>query len=193
MAGDARPLRDPKDDTDVRLLSAAAAGDPPAWEQLYQRYRDTVYGWCRTSGLPREDAEDVAQEVFWCVHNGLEHFDRGADGSFRGWLSRICGRRITDHQRTFARRRLRAVAVDLERLPDHVQRDAADAELAAALQRVRGQASQTTWAMFAAYVLQDRSAEDVAREWGVSRFRVYHARTRIYWMLRRELGLDMEY
>jgi len=188
MQGDQTARRDPKDDTDVRLLAAAAAGDQPAWQTLYERYADNVYRWCRQSGLPQEDAEDVAQEVFWCVHVGLERFERGADGSFRAWLSRICARRITDYQRTFARRRLRAVAADFEQLVSPVARDdPSDGLLAEALQRVRQRVSARTWALFEAYVLLNRGAAEVAREHGVSRYCVYHARTRMVWQLRAQI------
>jgi RNA polymerase sigma-70 factor (ECF subfamily) len=188
MPGDLTSRRDPKDDTDVRLLSAAAAGDQPAWEELYVRYADNVYRWCRRRGLPQEDAEDVAQEVFWCIHERLEHFQRGAEGSFRGWLYRICERRISDHQRKFARGRLRAVAADLDKLASPVSRgDPRDALLAEALQRVRRRVSARTWALFEAYFLQDRSAAEVAREYGISRYCVYHARTRVVWLLRVEI------
>ncbi len=189
MPGDPTSRRDPKDDTDVLLLAAAAAGEQPAWETLYERYGDSVYRWCRQRGLPQEDAEDVAQEVFWCVHERLESFERGSDGSFRGWLYRICGRRIVDHQRTFARGRLRALAADFEKLASPVsQGDPKDALLAEALQRVRRRVSVRTWALFEAYVLQDRSAADVAREHGLSRYCVYHARTRVVWLLREEIA-----
>lgn len=188
MPGDPTSRHDPKDDTDVRLLSAAAAGDQPAWEELYVLYGDSVYRWCRRRGLPQEDAEDVAQEVFWCIHERLEHFQRRADGSFRGWLYRICERRISDHLRNFARGRLRAVAVDLDKVPGPVsQVDPRDALLAAALHRVRRRVSARTWALFEAYVLQEQSAADVAREYGISRYCVYHARTRVVWMLRVEI------
>ena len=189
MSADAFGFRDPKDDTDVHLLSAATAGERPAWEALYERYGDTVYRMCRKSGLAAEDAEDVSQEVFWTVYKGLEHFERRTDGSFCGWLYRICERRIADHQRTFARRRLRAVAADLERLPDRAaQVDPAELQLALAMHRVRSQISEATWAIFDAYVLQGRSADEIARERSISRHVVYHARARMVWKLRAELA-----
>lgn len=183
------------DDTDVRMLRAAAQGDPPAWEELYVRYRDRVYGWCRGAGLSREDAQDVSQEVFWAVYKGLESFDHGGhSGSFRAWLHTIAVRRIAFAQRSFARSRLQEAARLGSSRPIRTSNgeDAcADLEaLAAALECVRPKFSSPTWSAFAAYVIEGRRAEEVAQALGTTRNAVYLARAHVVEAVRAHLAKD---
>jgi len=184
---DAIYRRDPNDDTDLDLLREVVCGEHPAWSVLYDSYAEMVYKQCRREGLPHEDAEDVMQEVFWNVHKRLEHFDRGVDGSFRGWLYRICQRRIVDRQRIFTRWRLQAAAANSRNADHEACETSVELELAAALELARARVSAGTWLLFDAYELQGRPASAVAAEFNVSRFRVYHARTRVVELLRLEI------
>ncbi len=183
------------DDTDVRILRAAAQGDQPACAELYAQYGDRVYGWCRGAGLSREDAQDVSQEVFWAVYKGLEGFEPGAHcGSFRAWLHTIAMRRIALAQRSLAKARLREAArLVCLRTSEGDTADPTTAELAAladALECVRARYSSHTWSVFSAYVLEGRQADDVASAMGTTRNVVYLARARVVEAVRAHLAKD---
>ena len=73
--------------TDIELVTLSLDGNALAFEHLVKRHYDTVfrvsYKWC---GL-KEDAEDIAQEVFVKLAQKLQTF--GSRASFRTWLYRI--------------------------------------------------------------------------------------------------------
>jgi RNA polymerase sigma-70 factor (ECF subfamily) len=87
---------------DRRLVRKAAAGDAKALESLVERHYDAVfrlaYRWCGR----RQDAEDIAQEVFVKLVRKLDQFQRQA--SFRTWLYRIVVNTAKDLHRTSSRR-----------------------------------------------------------------------------------------
>jgi hypothetical protein len=60
----------------VTLLDKARQGDRPSWERLLKLYRPLVLWWCRARVARREDAEDVAQEVFTTVFGRLGEFTK---------------------------------------------------------------------------------------------------------------------
>ena len=73
--------------TDIELVELSLDGDHDAFEHLVKRHYETVfrvsYKWC---GL-KEDAEDIAQEVFVKLAQKLKTF--GRKSSFKTWLYRI--------------------------------------------------------------------------------------------------------
>lgn len=71
--------------------------DAASWEEFHRLYRRLIYGRARRSGLPHEDAEDVAQDVFKRVAETIKDFDLNPErGSFRGWLMQLTHWRIAD-------------------------------------------------------------------------------------------------
>ena len=67
------------------LLERVKARRPEAWERLVDLYAPVVYRWCRQSGVRREDAADVVQEVFSSVATHVVDFRRERPGdSFTG-------------------------------------------------------------------------------------------------------------
>jgi RNA polymerase sigma-70 factor (ECF subfamily) len=58
-----------------------------AFRQLMDEYRDRVFAFCRRAASRREDAEDLAQEVFIRTWKGLDNF-RGESG-LTTWIYRI--------------------------------------------------------------------------------------------------------
>ena len=71
--------------------------DSASWAEFHRLYRRLVYGRARRAGLPHEDAEDVAQDVFKRVAETIKDFDLNPDkGSFRGWLMQLTHWRIAD-------------------------------------------------------------------------------------------------
>jgi RNA polymerase sigma-70 factor (ECF subfamily) len=85
--------------SDIELVSRAEGGDARALQRLFERHYLTVYRlayrWCGG----REDAEDIAQEVFVKLVRKLHTFRQKS--SFRTWLYRI----VVNTSRDFGRKR----------------------------------------------------------------------------------------
>ncbi len=71
----------------IALIAAAAAGDLPAFEQLYRQFSPRVYGLCLRLTGQREAAEDCTQECFVAAWRSLGGFERRS--RFSSWLHRI--------------------------------------------------------------------------------------------------------
>jgi RNA polymerase sigma-70 factor (ECF subfamily) len=91
------PLGGDADGTSLSLLEKARSGsDQAAWERLASLYEPLVIRWCRLDGFQDADAEDLRQEVFMSVSRSLGEFQRGSQGSFRGWLHKIAKNKMHD-------------------------------------------------------------------------------------------------
>jgi len=71
---------------DEILVKKAQGGDTAAYGELVRRYQERVYG-LALKMFSREDAGDVAQEIFFRVFRGLPGFNY--QSSFATWLYRI--------------------------------------------------------------------------------------------------------
>ena len=103
--------------SDIELVELSVAGDAKAFECLVKRHYLTVYKvsykWC---GI-REDAEDIAQEVFVKLARKLKTF--GQKSSFRTWLYRITVNTAKDLSRKVANKRAYETAFAVERSMDN--------------------------------------------------------------------------
>jgi len=73
--------------TDTALINQVLAGDSAAYAQLVERYQRYVFTLCLRMIPAREDAEEVAQDVFIKAFRSLADF-RG-DARFSTWLYTI--------------------------------------------------------------------------------------------------------
>jgi RNA polymerase sigma-70 factor (ECF subfamily) len=78
---------DANDARDRRLVRRARGGDGRAFEELIHVYQHRIFGLVLRMIGNRQEAEDVAQEVFITVHRALASY-RG-EGRFYTWLYRI--------------------------------------------------------------------------------------------------------
>lgn len=69
------------------LVSLAQRGDKQAFEQLVQLYQNRVFSHCIKLSGNRDDAQDLAQEVFVQAYRSLKSFRREAD--FGTWLHKV--------------------------------------------------------------------------------------------------------
>lgn len=76
-----------RDLRDRRLVRRLRAGDERAFEELVHTYQHRVFGLIYRMIGNRQEAEDLAQEVFLTVHRAIGSY-RG-DGRFYTWLYRI--------------------------------------------------------------------------------------------------------
>lgn len=109
------PDRDP-DRPDV----LAAQRDRAAFDVIYRRYLDRVYGYAFYQLRDHHDAEDATERTFLAALRALPDFrDEGA--TFRAWLFRIAHNTIVNARRSRFRRRT-------EPLPDGLDRIAPNAD-----------------------------------------------------------------
>ncbi len=83
--------------SDHALAQRAAAGDMPAFEELYQRHNRRVYSLCLRMTQNVSEAEDLAQEVFIQLFRKIGSF-RG-DSAFTTWLHRLTVNQVLMHFR----------------------------------------------------------------------------------------------
>ena len=93
------------------LVRRAAAGDAEAFADLYERHLDRVFRYLYYRLGHREDAEDLAEQVFLKAWQAIAGYDcRGAP--FSAWIFRIAHNLLVDHRR--ARRETEPLDDDLE-------------------------------------------------------------------------------
>jgi len=97
---------------DIELVNLARGGDAHALEHLFQRHYLTVYRlaykWCGV----KEDAEDIAQEVFVKLVRKLQTFRQ--QSSFKTWLYRIAVNTARDFGRKNVVKQTREAAFAME-------------------------------------------------------------------------------
>jgi RNA polymerase sigma-70 factor (ECF subfamily) len=176
------------------------ASDAEAWNRLVALYSPLIRVWAERLNVRGADADDLVQEVMAVVVRRFPEFVHPEKpGAFRGWLRAIaanCARtmwrsrkvnptapggtdfgsylaRLEDPTDDFAR--------DWEREHDlHVTRRLLD--------RIKPDFEKRTWEMFARFVLDGLSAEEVAAELDASPNAVYIAKSRVMARLREEAG-----
>lgn len=187
--------------TSRSLLARVRADEPQAWERLVALYAPLVLHWCRRQGLQDQDAADVFQDVFQAVVSHIAAFRRDRPGdTFRGWLRTITQNKLRDH---FRRRAGEAPGVGgssardrLARLPGREPADeepARDDEVesalfARALDLIRAEFEERTWAAFWGTVVEGRATKDVAADLAMTPGAVRVAKSRVLHRLRAELG-----
>jgi RNA polymerase sigma-70 factor (ECF subfamily) len=182
------------------LLQRVKARRPEAWTRLVDLYGPVVYRWCRQSGVAREDAADVVQEVFSSVAAHVGQFRRERPGdSFTAWLAAITRNKVRDQ---FRRRQGRPQArggsdaqqqllqiPELPELSEHSgQLPSGGSFSRRALDLIRAEFENRTWEAFWLTAIEGRRPADVADDLGMSVNAVYKSKSRVLRRLRRELG-----
>jgi RNA polymerase sigma-70 factor (ECF subfamily) len=98
----------------------AAQRDRAAFDVLYRRYLDRVYGYAFYQLRDHHDAEDATERTFLAALRALPEF-RAEGATFRAWLFRIAHNTIVNAHRSRFRRRT-------EPLPDGMERIAPNAD-----------------------------------------------------------------
>lgn len=180
------------------LLEGVQQMDPVAWSRLVDCFGGIVYRWCRLSGVPPTDAEDLVQDVFASIARGIGTFERRkVEGSFRSWLATITRNRVRDYYRRQGNREAAVGGTDAQvRLEQHA--DPLESTISAEglqgalvsrlLDGVRAEFEPATWNAFWATAIDGRQPSDVAEESGLSVASVYQAKSRVLRRLRQRLS-----
>lgn len=91
------------------MLKAIREGNETAFRKLVDEYKVMIVNTCYAFVHNREDAEDIAQEVFITFYQTLQNFK--AQCSISTWLYRIAVSRSINHCRSL-RKRMRKVDVE---------------------------------------------------------------------------------
>src|SRR5271167_2857323 len=95
-------------DIDKDILVKASQGDMQAFEEVYKTSNSFVYNVAYRVVNNREDALEVAQEVFMTIHDKLKGFR--FESSFKTWVYRITANNAIN----FAKKNARAKTVPFE-------------------------------------------------------------------------------
>ena len=122
-------------DSETFVINAAQNGSERAWERLFERHFDAVYGFCvALEGGRHDSAEEVAQQVFVTAARRIHRFDPGR-ATFRAWLLGISRNR---HMaiRTSEQRRKRHEESSAKANPETVTRQEPDLRVHETLARL---------------------------------------------------------
>jgi len=159
------------------LPLAAPWPDAPAPERLafaevYEDHFAFVYRTVRRLGVTESAAEDVAQEVFVCVHKSLAAFE--GRSSMRTWLFGIARNVAYRHRRSLSRRIVTTAGEGgaLESARDDDARSAHDAaersEAARVLDELLGSLDDEKREAFVLVELEEMSMPEVAEALGIN-------------------------
>jgi RNA polymerase sigma-70 factor (ECF subfamily) len=112
------------DQTDEQLMVAFARGQTDAFNVLFARYNQPLFGFFRRRLDNTSQAEELTQETFLAVLRGIARYQ--ATALFRTWLYAIGFKILRAHRRKAAFRAMFAAAPAAHREPaerDHLDKD----------------------------------------------------------------------
>jgi RNA polymerase sigma-70 factor (ECF subfamily) len=177
------------------LIRAALAGDESAFEELVVSHEAAVLRVLRLLGIPRDDRDDVAQDVFIRIFRYLDGFKPGRP--FAGWVYRITVNVAHDYRSRTRRRR----QDEVEWLPtldetagDDPGPDSPDDRLVLRerLERALDVLSERERAVFVLREIEGLSTREVARSLGITGVTVRRHLGRARLTLQRALGASRE-
>lgn len=179
----------------IELRGASSSnGRVAAWYRFVQLYTPLLYSWGREIGLTRDDAADLAQDVFSIVSRKISSWQYDPQRSFRGWLRTIALNRYREISR---RKRIRTVSATeelLQQIPDDRKageswdRDYENRLIRSAIESAQPGFEPSVWQALMQTLSSDKPVPLVAKETGISVWTLYSARSRLFSKLRRELN-----
>ena len=182
------------------LLGGVRSFRADAWQRLVHIYGPLVFHWCVRSGLDRQDAEDLGQEVFRAVASRIDGFERRRPGdTFGGWLRIITKHKIADYWRTKSRQ---PSTVGSTAMLETIEGGGTVPGLLAegdevqirglvyrrALELIRSEFQESTFRAFWATAVEDRATADVAADLQMTTMAVRKAKSRVLRRLREEFA-----
>jgi len=179
------PDNEPADEV---LAASARAGDVRALETLILRHESRVLRVLRYLGIPREDREDLAQDVFLRVFRGLAGFRPGF--VFEAWLYRVTVNAAFDHRAGEARRTrlLQPIEEGTEQLASSGVPSQDTADLKSRLEAALSALTERERAVFVLKEIEGLDTSQVARGLGLNEITVRRHLGRARERLKRLLG-----
>jgi RNA polymerase sigma-70 factor, ECF subfamily len=187
--------------TSVSLLDRLknAPPDDPDWQKLRDIYVPLIRVWLTRVTYLRDEADDLAQEVFVALLRELPAFERQRTGSFRAWLRQVTTNRMRAFCKSRRRQPLAGLGEEADSLLAQLQDPASELSqqwdldhdrhvFQKLLAIVQPDFEPATWKAFSRFALDDVPAAAVARELGMSESAVVQAKHRVLKRLREEAG-----
>src|SRR5438477_7608529 len=172
---------------DDELVERCRMGDTGAWRSLYDRYSPSVHRFISALGIPPEEREDAAQDVFMAVYRSLGRF-RG-EAQLSTWIYRIAARHAV---RMGRRRRVRdflSVLVMREPPPPAAPDPSERASHLHMLDRMLTRLNPKKRTVFVLFEIEGLKVDEIARVVGCPEntvwSRLHHARSEMLKMARR--------
>jgi RNA polymerase sigma-70 factor (ECF subfamily) len=172
---------------DDELVDRCRLGDTNAWRTLYERYSPSVHRFISALGIPPEEREDAAQDVFMAVYRSLGRF-RG-EAQLSTWIYRIAARHAV---RMGRRRRVREFlsALALREPPPPSTPDPSErASHLHMLDRMLNRLNPKKRTVFVLFEIEGLKVDEIARVVGCPEntvwSRLHHARSEMLKMARR--------
>lgn len=105
--------KEPQKPTDAELVAAVLEGDEELYGELVQRYQGRLVNYLYRLLRSVQEAEDLAQEVFFKLYQALDRYN--PKYKFSTWLFRVAQNAAIDRIR---KRRLKLVSMDRTGDPD---------------------------------------------------------------------------
>ncbi len=179
--------------TDQEILTKVRAGDTVSFSVLVDRYRSLVFTVAMRMIKQREDAEEVAQDVFLSAYRALESF-RG-DSKVSTWLYRIAYHKSLDCLKR-NKRRVTMESVDIserydigtmDRQMNTLEQNERKACIKAAIDDLAGDDAL----LITLFYLEELSLKEIEKITGFStntiKVRLFRSRKRLLALLKRRL------
>ena len=166
---------------DIIFIRRTLAGDTDAFSVLVERYQSLVFSVVVRMVRHRQDAEDVAQDVFVKAYSSLVNF-RG-ESRFSTWLCRIAYTTAVSHTR---RQRPDRAGIEIQNEHDTCDDDeqSLHEERLQQLRRALAQLPPDDASLLTLYYQHDKTVDEVASITGLSvanvKVRLHRIRKKLY-------------
>ncbi len=183
------------EDEDLQMIEAVLQGNQPAFQRLVERYQYFVFTIAMRIVKSREEAEEVAQDVFLKVYKTLGQFEKKS--KFSTWLYTVTWRTSIDQAR---RKQILTDSIDDEEgafwqvaTPDEtplqaVQHGDLQQQLQQAIQQLRPEDA----ALITLYYLNEKSVKEIADITGLTETNIKTKLYRIRELLREYLDTQLQ-
>lgn len=176
------------------LLTRVKAKDNDAWARLDRLFRGEIECWFAKSWqIDEQRSSELAQNVLTRVLVAVDRFQRGPQGTFRGWLWTIARNEAMDHYRQMKRHdaavggtdmQLRLAGIPAE--PPRLEPADEDRWFASLCEALSPSFSSTNLVILREGILAGRSSVDLASELGMTAAAVRKQKHDIRRRLRRD-------
>lgn len=172
---------------DEELVDRCRLGDTNAWRTLYERYSPSVHRFISALGIPAEEREDAAQDVFMAVYRSLGRF-RG-EAQLSTWIYRIAARHAVRMGRRRRVREFLSVLALREPPPPATPDPSERASHLHMLDRMLTRLNPKKRTVFVLFEIEGLKVDEIARVVGCPEntvwSRLHHARSEMLKMARR--------
>lgn len=174
------------------LLRLREPGDSEAWSRFVRLYGPLMYKWALSTGLQPNDASDIVQDVMALLVRKLPSFRYDESSSFRAWLKTVTLNKLREKFRRRSLPMSDATGSVLARVSNSDDVDFWEQEyrrdvVNQAIGLMQKHFQPAIWEPLQKYIRGEGKADDLAKEYDVSVWSLYAAKSRLLKHLRVEL------